>query len=243
MPSLTCFTIRFTPSWMNVFLSVLVISFFLRLGFWQIQRAEQKAQMIKAQNVLVGKKPLQWNSAIHFPQQYQLLTIKGQYLDYLFLFDNQHQEHIFGFNVLTPLAINADEVVLIDRGWVQGDVSRRTFPVLLIPKQKLIVNGSAYYPNGQQWLLGPSIEKKTDKLYIVEDLDTKKVSQILQKKVYPFIIRLDKEDSYGFVRHWPVVSMRPERHLAYAWQWFAMALVVCIIFIALNLKKNEKKDQ
>lgn len=83
--------------------------------------------------------------------------------------------------------------------------------------------------------------KEGNKVVILERLDTQLISQVLQKSVSPFIIRLDKQDANGFVREWATVSMPPQRHLAYALQWFVMALVVLIIFVALNLKKNEKQ--
>jgi rRNA large subunit m3Psi methyltransferase RlmH len=79
------------------------------------------------------------------------------------------------------------------------------------------------------------------RVIILEQLDTKLLSQILQKKVYPFIMRLDKQEAHGFVREWAIVSMPPQRHLAYALQWFAMALVILIIFVALNLKKKNEE--
>ena len=122
------------------------------------------------------------------------------------------------------------------------DNSRRVFPKIYIPNSKVQIQGSVYYPSNKQWVLGPNIEKKSDKLIILEKLDTKTVSEILQKSAYPFIIRLDKQEANGFVREWPIVSMPPQRHWAYAWQWFSMALVVFIIFIALNLKKDEKNQ-
>lgn len=242
MPSLTCFTVRFTPSWMMIFLTALVISFFMRLGFWQIQRAEQKEQMVLAQKSFAQQAPIEWNGQKKLPLQYQRLHVIGRYLPELFLLDNQHQQHQFGFDVLSPLILNDGGLVLIDRGWVAGDSTRRTFPKVSTPDTLVQIQGIAYFPSNKQWVLGPNVEKKSSKLIILETLDPKTVSQILQKKVYPFIIRLDKEDEHGFVRQWAIVSMPPQRHLAYAWQWFAMALVVFIIFIALNLKKNEKKD-
>ena len=240
MPSLTCFTIRFTPSWPMIFLTVLVTSLFLRLGFWQIQRAEQKENMVLAQASLAHLDPIEWSGQKKLPLQYQRVRVLGRYLPDIFLLDNQHQQHQFGFDVLSPLLLNDGSLVLIDRGWVVGDSTRRTFPQVTIPNKQVQVEGSAYFPSSNQWVLGPSVEKKNSKLTILETLDPKTVSQILQKKVYPFIIRLDKEDEHGFVRQWAIVSMPPQRHLAYAWQWFAMAFVVFIIFIALNLKKNEK---
>jgi surfeit locus 1 family protein len=240
MPSLTCFTIRFTPSWIMIFLTVFVTSLFLRLGFWQIQRANQKETMVLAQASLAKLEPIEWHG--QQPLQYQRVRVIGRYLPDVFLLDNQHQQHQFGFDVISPLLLNNGTVVLIDRGWVPGDVTRRTFPQVTTPDKQVQVEGSVYFPSSQQWVLGASMEKKSNKLTILETLAPKEVSHILQKKVYPFIIRLNKEDKHGFVRQWAIVSVPPQRHLAYAWQWFAMAFVVFIIFIALNLKKNEKKD-
>lgn len=242
MPSLTCFNVRFTPSWLMIFLTMVVTSLFLRLGFWQLQRADQKQQMVVTQAALAKQEPIEWHSQKKFPLQYQRINLEGHYLTDLFLLDNQHQQHQFGYDVLSPLVLANGGIVLIDRGWVAGDISRQIVPQIVTPPNLLRVHGKAYFPSPNQWILGPNIEKKGVKLTIIENLDTKTVGQILQKKVYPFIIRLDKEDEHGFVRQWAVVSMPPQRHVAYAWQWFAMAFVVFIIFIALNLKKNENKN-
>lgn len=73
---------------------------------------------------------------------------------------------------------------------------------------------------------------------VVELLDVHLISQFLHKSVYPFIIRLNNHADNGYLREWPVVAMAPERHYGYALQWFAIALVILILFIALNLKKK-----
>jgi surfeit locus 1 family protein len=81
-------------------------------------------------------------------------------------------------------------------------------------------------------------EKKQAKLTIIEQIDIKLLGQLLQKDMFPFIIRLNKAEPDGFVREWAIVSMPPEKHMAYALQWFAMALVLFIIVIALGFKKK-----
>ncbi|HEY9031818.1 MAG TPA: SURF1 family cytochrome oxidase biogenesis protein, partial [Kangiella sp.] len=45
-----------------------------------------------------------------------------------------------------------------------------------------------------------------------------------------------------FVRQWELVASPPEKHIAYAVQWFGMALVLIILFIVLNLKR-ERQDE
>jgi surfeit locus 1 family protein len=241
MPSVLFFKFRFTPSWVMFGLTTLFISLFVCLGFWQIHRADEKAAMLAARSVQANLPAVVWGKNKKLPMQYEQMKLEGTYLTQLFLLDNQHHQHQFGYNVLSPLLLEDGSVVMIDRGWVLGDVTRRVVPTISIPSGSIKLHGSAYYPSKNQWVLGPAIEKKGDKTIILERLDEKLVSQILQKTVYPFIIRLDKKETQGFVREWETVSIQPSRHLGYALQWFSMAFVILILFVALNLKKEDEE--
>lgn len=241
MPSLTCFRFRFTPSWFMIFVSTLVFSLLLKLGFWQLQRADEKKSMINNAVTQEKQPTMRWDEVKPLPQQYQKIKLSGHFLPHVFLLDNQHHDHQFGYDVLSPLLLANGQVVLIDRGWIVGDNSRLRLPAIETPKTGVDIQGTAYFPSANSWILGPTIEKLNNKMAIIETIDAHSLSQILQKKVYPFIMRLDKQYAYGFLREWRIVSMPPERHLAYALQWFTMALVVLILFIALNLKKNDEK--
>ncbi len=239
MPSVTFFKFRFTPSWKMLFLTAVFCSSFVYLGFWQIHRADEKANMISAQKKQQNLKPIRWVPQQKLPAQYERIQLEGVYLPQAFLLDNQHHQHQFGYDVLSPLQLTDGSVVLIDRGWIHGDITRRIFPKIQIPNDLIQLQGMVYFPSKNQWVLGPVFEEKENKTVILERFDEQLVSQLLQKAVYPFIIRLDKQDTHGFVREWETVSMPPQRHLAYALQWFAMALVILIIFLALNLKKKK----
>jgi surfeit locus 1 family protein len=239
MPSLTCFNVRFTPNWLMIILATLFIALFLRLGFWQIQRAEEKTKMIVAEEALAKQEPVKWDSGQKSPMQYQRIKLEGHYLNNVFLLDNQHYQHQFGYDVFSPLVLGDGSLVMVDRGWVPGYVTNPSLPKIQTPNGLIQFHGSVYFPSKNQWILGPSLEVKEDKIIILELIDAKMLSHLLQKKVYPFIIRLDKKDAYGFVREWAIVSMPPQRHLAYALQWFVMALVILIIFVSLNLKKKK----
>lgn len=238
--SISCFNRRFTPSLLMILLTLFFVLFFCRLGFWQIERAHEKEDMLAAQTHFVAQPPVVWDIGQALPKQYQQLIVQGHYLDKVFLLDNQHHQHQFGYDVLSPLILSDGTVLIVDRGWIPGDKMRQSFPRILTPKSDIKIQGSAYVPSEQQWLLGPAWEEKDKNITILELLNTRIVSQILQKKVCPFIIRLNEHEAHGFVRQWAIVSMPPQRHLAYAVQWFAMAGVILILFVALNLKKNEK---
>ena len=235
MLSLAVFNRRFTPSWRMSVLVVFSILLFSRLGFWQLQRADEKKQMLTAHRVFAKQAPLMWQSGNKQPGQYQPIHVKGHFLPQVFLLDNQHHHHQFGYHVISPLVLTNGQVILVDRGWLAGDVTRQILPVIDTPTHDINLIGDVYYPSAKNWILGDVFEKKQASLAVVELIDTPLISQFLHKSVYPFIIRLGKQEANGYVREWAIVAMPPQRHYAYALQWFAMALVIFILFVALNI--------
>ncbi len=240
MPSVTCFKFRFTPNWYSALFTVVFCILFCLLGMWQLARADEKRNMVAAYAARESFKPVVVDKEHASPLQYQSVSIKGHFLSQNVLLDNQHHDHQFGYDVLTPVELADGSFVIVDRGWVKGDVTRRTFPEFKNPPGLIKLSGSVYYPSNKQWVLGASFEEQENKTLIAEQINLKLLSQVLQKKLYPFIIRLDKANSYGFIREWSIVSMPPERHLAYAVQWFAFAFVTLILFVVLNIKKRSE---
>jgi surfeit locus 1 family protein len=54
------------------------------------------------------------------------------------------------------------------------------------------------------------------------------------------ILLLDPAAPDGFERVWrPSLGFGPERHLGYALQWFALALVAVVAFVALSIQRVE----
>ena len=240
MRRLTLFHYRFKPKWTMTLLAFLAIALFMRLGFWQIERAGEKKQMIAALNAFSQAAPTAWSSGKAYPVQYQPVHVQGRFLPEILLLDNQHYQHQFGYHVISPLMLADGHVVLVDRGWIAVDQTRREFPLIETPHELVQIIGNAYYPSDKNWLLGQALEKKEARLAVVELLDTHLISQFLHKSVYPFIIRLEKQAPYGYVREWAVVAMSPERHYGYALQWFAIAMVIFILFVALNINIKKK---
>ncbi|MGQ3892547.1 SURF1 family protein [Legionella sp. CNM-4043-24] len=242
MASLPFFSRRFTPKWYMTCLAALAISLLSSLGYWQLQRAEEKSDMLNRATQLSQQAPSHWTESQTLPAQYQNLSVRGTYLPQVLLLDNQYHDHQIGYDVLSPLLLSNNRIILVDRGWIKASADRRQIPDISNPLRELQLSGQAYYPSEKTWVLGEVIEKKSDKNILIEKIDTKIISQLLHKSVYPFIIRLGGQEAYGFIRDWAVVSMPPERHKAYALQWFAMALIVLILFITLNLKKTDEKS-
>jgi surfeit locus 1 family protein len=87
------------------------------------------------------------------------------------------------------------------------------------------------------------LAEKTDEdlgngLYRLQRVDLEKLNAKYELKLLSPIIRLDPDSEGGFVRDWRKPGSGKEKNLGYAFQWFAMASALLIIFLAVNLKKT-----
>lgn len=236
--SITRFKSHFIANWRFGILALLFCLFFSRLGFWQLARADEKEQLLLTQSQQATQAPIDWHSGNIEPDQYQPIHVRGHFMPVTLLLDNQHYQHQFGYDVLSPLVLAKGKVVLVDRGFVPANVNREIIPSVTTPSGDIEIVGSAYFPSDKNWALGNIFDKKQSNVAIIELFDARIVGQFLHKSVYPFIIRLRPEAAHGFVRDWSVVAMSPSRHLGYAVQWFAMASVILLLYIILNFKKK-----
>lgn len=221
-------------------LTVCAVGLFTRLGIWQVQRAHEKQQAVVAHAKQADMPVLYWSPNTKKPEQYQLVSVHGKYLPQVFFLDNQHQNHKFGYDVLLSLLQENGEVILVDRGWIPIESrDKEKLPQISIPSGMLEITGTAYYPSTKSMVLGEPLEKITSNIAIIEKLEVTIFSKFLHKSVYPFIIRESENSAGSYVRNWQIVSMPPARHYGYAVQWFGLALVTLIIFISLNLKKQQ----
>jgi surfeit locus 1 family protein len=239
MPSLTGFHYSFTPKWWTTALTLISMSLFISLGCWQLKRADEKREILAMQSLFLKQAPVAWVPTDPLPAPHQKIQVEGYFMPPVIFLDNQHDaHHQFGFHVLSPLLLNNDHVIMVDRGWIQSREDRAQLPLISTPKKSLQLSGTAYYPSKKQWVLGQPIEIKNQNLAIIELIDIQLFNQFLHKSVYPFIIRLDDKALHGYKREWTVVNMPPARHKAYAFQWFAITLTIFVLFISLNITRR-----
>jgi len=76
---------------------------------------------------------------------------------------------------------------------------------------------------------------------VIQVVDVSVLAKKLAYPLLPFQIELDNNQQSGFKREWQATTvMLPEQHIAYAIQWFALAITLTILFIWYSYKKNDK---
>ena len=65
-------------------------------------------------------------------------------------------------------------------------------------------------------------------------ISTERAEEIFADEFFSYQLRLDSDSVGALTTGWPTVSVQPEKHTAYAVQWFVMALVLLLLTINAN---------
>jgi len=109
---------RSRASWLPTVAAVIIMTVTVRLGFWQLDRAHQK-EALQAQFERMRSAPsVELRGADPHAERYQRVSVSGEFDHrYEILLDNQLNEGVAGYHVLTPLRIAAGgKLVMVNRG-------------------------------------------------------------------------------------------------------------------------------
>ncbi len=233
---------RFKPSILLTLLVVGLSALFLSLGNWQLNRADEKRILQRDYERHTTLDPVKLLLPLMDVDEwrYRKVTVQGKFdTEKQFLLDNQVKNSIAGVNVLTPLKLQYQEKsVLVDRGWIPLGSDRTQLPNVSMDADIVSLVGTVYAPFGEGYRLGGMDEGQSSWPRLVQYLDFDEMSKRLGYAVEPLTIRLDASSPYGYQRNWPILQIVPERHVTYALQWFALAAVLVVIYLALSFKRS-----
>lgn len=229
-------TLQFQPTLISSLLIVgLLLPLFLSLGFWQIDRAQQKRNLAHTMESRRKLPPAPLEQALSATEaEFRSWRVKGQFVaGGQILIANRKHLGKNGFHVITPLQISgSDRLLLVNRGWVAAQGEQP--PEVKIPTGRVLLTGEA------RTLSPPAIE-------LDFDLQASPVWPFLTlpnyhtwsgRETMPFILLLSPDSAHGFVREWEQARPGPGMHLGYAVQWFAFALFSLALWLKLSLKQR-----
>lgn len=215
------------------------------LGFWQLARAEEKKQLLERIESRSRQAPMRLDPIMADTEdlKYRRVEFNGKFdPHHQFLLDNRIQGGKTGVFVFTPFRLSGSGVtLLVNRGWVPWDSRRRIISDLSVPDRPLHLRGRVNdFPGVGYRLKGAEIPtSEWPALVQVVDVDT--LSGVLGYPLQPYQVMLDPAENHGFAREWKLTfPVSPEKHLAYAVQWFALAGVLLILFCYRWLRQDEQ---
>jgi len=240
------------PSPVIVLLFILFAAALLFLGTWQMQRAALKTSILAAaaeSGSLAPVKPSDITDLARAASEHTRVTLTGSYQgEKQFLWDNRVYQGQAGFEVITPVLTDAG-IVLVNRGWVAPGRTRQDLPDVALSRDVL---GSAVTINGvfsrpsKGFASGEAFSSSEAWPRVLQYFDYPSIELALGATLLAGVVQpqqkgqANEQRAEYFAANWePIASIGPARHYGYAFQWYAMAAALSILYIVYNTRRIE----
>lgn len=219
-----------------------------RLGWWQLDRAAQKAALHSAVLARAQQPPLSTQELAAAPalaeaQLHRQVRLRGRWLpEQTVYLDNRPMNGRVGFFVVTPLQLsNRPELILVQRGWGPRDASdRQRLPPLQTPAGEVELLGRLTAAPSRAYEFSADGEGA-----IRQNLDPARLSASLPGPLLPLtVLQLPDLPSSaasapaasapgadGLWRDWPAQDAGLQKHYGYAFQWFALCALLLGLYV------------
>ena len=208
-----------------VFFSIIL---FCSLGTWQIHRLQWKLDLISEINNGLNSEPVFYSNKNI--KNYQKVKFSG-------IFDFKKQIYLYslnnkgkpGYDIITPLKTNSNEILLINRGWIQKD-------------QKNNKNINKTISNSFEGILkkitkpNPFKPDNDIKNNIWYSLNLEDLENFTGYKLSNFVLFLQNNQNI-LVENKIVSPDLPNNHLKYAITWYSVALSILLYFLYFRKKQ------
>ena len=243
---ISIYNISFNYKLLPSLVFIIFFTLFIKLGFWQLDRADQKKiinmAFVERQNqpaIPLNKKTIQ------MPLKdiiWHHVTISGEFLnDKNIILDNQVVREKAGFLIYTPFKIlDSNGIILVNRGWYPLSNSRNDAPNSPPIKGVQAIEGEINQMPSSGIALGKVVTEKLDESsFRLQKMDYEVLCSLVGKDLMGYVVKLKKpifDKTYITDEGIPVPDS--DKNYGYAFQWFAMAFTLFIIFIRLGVKKK-----
>lgn len=237
------------PSWWALLLTVAGALLFVRLGVWQLHRADFKESLLR-RYAAAAAAPVQDFSQLSSSADgamFARVRVHGRYLaDRLYLLDNPKHDGMGGVEAFVPLALHDEsKLLLVDLGFLPGNGNGKQPQLPPLPEGEVTLQGLYVPPPPVGFEMGGNaLTQQSGWPKTTIFLDTGEVSRDLGRPLYPHLLALDADPASIYVRVHTLdfSSMPPARHRAYAFQWFTFALAAVVILLVLHRKRKPRKS-
>ena len=222
-------------------LVLLIVPSFIWLGFWQLDRAEQRAAAVDLQrdNVAAEPVPVEELAAVGADvdpgDRWRTVEAEGEWdTDHQLLLRNRDGSQGVGFHVLTPLVTEDGTALLVNRGWIErGETAQDTPEIPPVPEGTIEVTGRLQFGETEENTGLREHGGLPEGQIMFVDVD--RLSDELPYPIYGGYVELIEQD--------PAPDPAPERlalreenqgmSASYAFQWWVFTIVVVVGWIVL----------
>lgn len=225
---------------------ILLFPLLTSLGFWQLDRAEQKQAIADAiaENRTQPMLDIVTSSMIAATQEGRRASAQGQFIGPILLLDNRTRAGQAGYEVLTPFKLNDGSHLLVARGWVPVGDDRARPPEIDVPATTRRIRGVLAPPPATGIALPASdqVEKLAPDVWRIQQPALSIFAGAPDSPNLALLLYLDPSEPNGYDRAWPPRARDISKHHAYAVQWFAMAAVLLVLYVRVNRNTRGSRE-
>lgn len=222
-------------------LVLVVVPSFIWLGFWQLDRWEERSASANLQQDNVAAEPVpvedltSVGTDVAHDDRWRTVEATGTWdSDNEVLLRNRDGSQGVGFHVLTPLVTEEGPSLLVNRGWIQrGENAHDTPEPPAVPDGEVTVRGRLHYSENEDNTGLSNRDDLPEGQIMIVDVD--ELADVLPHDVYGGYVELTDQA--------PVPENPPERvplheedtgmSASYAVQWWVFAVVAVVGWIVL----------
>ena len=232
---------RFRPGVVPTLVVAILLPVMVVLGCWQLSRGAEKTALLHTYAERRIAEPMASNAlpGLEDPA-FRRVRLHGQFdAAHSLLLDNRQRGGKVGVELLQPFQDQATGLwILINRGWLPWP-DRRTPPQFTTPELAVNLDAWVYVPPGATFQLHADPSSATWP-QLVTAIEPARLWTTLDREGFAHELRAEP-GAVTYQADWPVVAMGPEKHLAYAVQWFAMAIALLGLYLYLGWHNAKEK--
>ncbi|MEQ3696385.1 MAG: SURF1 family protein [Pseudomonadales bacterium] len=220
--------------WSFHVLCLALLILLINLGFWQLQRADWRAEQWQALEQQLQQPAVRLAQLDSYPV-HRLVEAPGQWLnEQTLLLQNRTYDGQAGLEVLVPFRTSAG-LVLVNRGFVGWNYGA-SLPALSAANSSNVLGRIA--PVDQNPVLNQRVDIAST---LVQTRDLKVLSERLGVPIITEI-RLVAEHPDALATNWQFNRIGPEKHLGYAVQWFCMSFALLILWVVVFIRSKKNNN-
>lgn len=229
---------RLDLNWKITLFTMLFLPVLIGLGFWQLERAEQKRIIQESLARQQALPPIDWQeyqqmAAEQGELRYRRIRLTGRFDDQRsYLIENKTHQGRWGYHLVTPFYLSGGEALLVNRGWLAGTGYRDQLPEFETPRQEVTIDGWLFTPSKNRLLREQPTGGQWPKLRLAVDAEI--AQKDMQRPFAPQLLQLGEQNPGAYVIEWQPLNMSPTQHIGYSVQWFGLALALAILWLAAN---------
>ncbi|CDT83391.1 putative SURF1 superfamily protein [Vibrio diabolicus] len=233
--------------WVATGLTVVVFSLLVKLGFWQLERGQEK-QALEQAILARADSAYQALGEVLEENDWREGSILGKKVEAnvvpqafpVILLDNQTHQGNVGYLAFQIVSMSDESgtYALLELGFVEGIADRSVLPTVTTLEVSTFISGRLYRKSANP--LSSELMPEVGDAIRVQNMNIAQLNQLLNIELMPTVLQPDNLKNWPYDFPWNPLPLNSAKHFGYSIQWFSMAGVFLLLTLIVFVRWQRK---